>query len=88
MAFGFVYILIGLRIVLEALGARESNPFESFVDTVSGPFLAPFEGLFPSARQGSMTLVFSYVAALMVYALLHFVVRRMVVNIVRRRQFI
>lgn len=88
MIFGFVYLVIGFRIVLEALGARESNAFESFVDTVSTPFLMPFEGLFPAVREGSMTLAFSYVAALVVYAIAHLIVHMVVGNVVRRRELV
>jgi len=67
VAYGF----IGLAIILEALGARESAGFKRFVDAVTAPLLAPFEGLLPDPAVGSFQFMLSYVIALVVYVLLH-----------------
>jgi len=72
--FYLIYGLIGLEIVLEFLAARQSSGFKQFLDTVTTPFLAPFKGLMADPSVGSMQLMLSYVAALVVYALLHMAV--------------
>ena len=45
LIFGVVQILIGLRIVLLLLDAREANGIVSFVLNLSQLFVAPFEGI-------------------------------------------
>jgi uncharacterized protein YggT (Ycf19 family) len=76
-AFFLVYSLIGLEIVLELLGARQSSGFKQFLDAVTSPLLAPFKGLLPNPSVGSLQLMLSYVAALVVYAILHQAIRRL-----------
>jgi hypothetical protein len=73
-AFYIVYGLIGLEIILELLGARESAGFKKFVDTLSAPILAPFNGLMPDPTRGPFRLMLSYIMALVVYILLHLAV--------------
>ena len=73
-AFFVVYALIGVEILLELLGAREGAGFKKMIDTLSGPFLAPFEGLMPDPTAGPFRLALSYVMALIAYLLLHLIV--------------
>lgn len=73
-AFFVVYALIGLEILLELLGARESAGFKQLIDTLAGPFLAPFEGLMPEPTAGPMRLALSYIFALVAYLILHMIV--------------
>src|SRR5512143_1141595 len=75
--FFLVYSLIGLEIVLELLGARQSSGFKQFLDDVTTPLLAPFKGLLPNPSLGSLQLMLSYVAALAVYAILHQAIKRL-----------
>jgi uncharacterized protein YggT (Ycf19 family) len=72
--FYLVYGIIGLEIILEALGARESAGFKRFIDAIATPFLAPFEGLMPDPGAGRFRFMLSYVIALGVYILLHLAV--------------
>ena len=74
-AFIAIYGLIGVEIVLEVTGAREANVFKRAIDFVSYPFLMPFEGLFRDPRIGEFRLMFSYIAALVAWLLLHLAVR-------------
>lgn len=83
--FYLVYGIIGLEIVLELFGARESSGFKSFIDAISLPFLAPFRGLFRDPAIGSMQLMFSYIAALVVYVLLHMAVNALLRIFVERK---
>jgi uncharacterized protein YggT (Ycf19 family) len=69
--FFLVYSLVGLQIGLELLGARQSSPFKQALDFVTTPLLGPFRGLMPDPALGSLQLMLSYVAALVVYVLLH-----------------
>jgi uncharacterized protein YggT (Ycf19 family) len=69
--FYLVYGIVGLEIILELLGARESAGFKRLIDTLSAPLLAPFEGLMPDPGRGAFRLMLSYIMALVVYLLLH-----------------
>lgn len=70
-AFYLIYGLIGLEILLEALGAREQAGFKRLIDGATAPLLTPFEGLMPDPDIGPFTFRISYVFALIVYVLLH-----------------
>jgi YGGT family. len=83
--FGIIYGLIGLRIVLEALGAREGNRFKEFIDQLSAPLLGVFEGLLPSVRIGRYEIALSFVFAFLVYALVHYGIRRLIWALARPR---
>lgn len=69
--FYVIYGIIALEIILELIGARESNGFKNFIDTIASPFLAPFRGLIADPARGAMQLKLSYIVALAVYLLLH-----------------
>jgi uncharacterized protein YggT (Ycf19 family) len=69
--FYIVYGIIGLEIVLDAIGARQSAGFKQFIDAIAAPFLAPFKGLMPTPGVGSFRFMLSYIVALVVYILLH-----------------
>lgn len=83
--FFVLYGLIGLEIVLEATGARESNAFKEIVDAITAPFLAPFRTLFPSLGVGPFRFFFSYLAALVVYVLAHLAIRALLRVIAQRK---
>jgi uncharacterized protein YggT (Ycf19 family) len=69
--FYIVYGIIGLEIVLDAIGARQSAGFKQFIDAIATPFLAPFKGLMPAPGVGNFRFMLSYIVALVVYMLLH-----------------
>jgi uncharacterized protein YggT (Ycf19 family) len=75
--FFLVYSLVGLEIVLELLGARQSSGFKQFLDAVTRPLLGPFRGLMPDPSLGPLQLMISYVVAALVYALLHQALRKL-----------
>src|ERR1700730_10486181 len=74
--FGLIEGLIVIRLVLKLLGANPAAGFAQFMYGITGPLVAPFYGLFgnPSA-QGSVLELHSIVA-LVVYALLAWVISR------------
>jgi hypothetical protein len=45
LVFGLVQIVIGLRIVLLLIDAREGNLIVSIINNVGGVLIAPFEGI-------------------------------------------
>jgi uncharacterized protein YggT (Ycf19 family) len=76
--FALVYGLLGLLIVLELMGARQSSGFKQFLDAVTYPLVAPFKGLMPDPRVGNFQLMLSYVIGLIVYGLIHLAVRGLI----------
>lgn len=83
--FYLIYGLIGLQIVFDLFGARRGNGIRNFVEFFSAPFLAPFNNLFFDPASGVFRLRFSYLAALMVYALLHLAVNGLLRMIAQRK---
>ena len=83
--FYVVYGIIGLEIVLDAIGARQSAGFKQFIDAMATPFLAPFKGLLPNPGVGSFRLMLSYIVALAVYVLLHMAVNGLLRLFVHRK---
>jgi uncharacterized protein YggT (Ycf19 family) len=76
--FFLIYAVVGLRIVLELLGAREGSGFKQLLDSMSDPLLLPFKGLMPDPGIGPFHLMLSYVVGLIVYALLHLAIRGLI----------
>jgi len=83
--FYVIYGLIGLEILLELLGARDSSGFKRFVDAVSAPLLAPFHRLMPDIGRGPFQLRTEYLIALLVYFLLHLAVNGLLRLAVHRK---
>jgi uncharacterized protein YggT (Ycf19 family) len=69
--FYVLYGRVGLEIVLELFGARQSSGFKRALDTLTAPALLPFKGLMPDPSVGSLQLMVSFIVALGVYMLLH-----------------
>jgi uncharacterized protein YggT (Ycf19 family) len=85
--FFLIYGVIGLAIVLELMGARNSAGFKQFIDAVTYPFLLPFRGLVadPAVGEGGSQVMFSYMVALGVYILLHLAVTGLMRIFVHRK---
>ena len=83
--FYLVYGAIGMEIVLDALGARQSAGFKQFIDALATPFLAPFKGLMLDPGIGRFRFMTSYVVALVVYMLLHMAVNGLLRLFVHRK---
>jgi uncharacterized protein YggT (Ycf19 family) len=73
--FGLIYTALLVRFILELLGARPSTGFFELILKVSDPFYAPFRGLFPATTFESERIVWSLLAAVFGYALLHGLLR-------------
>lgn len=67
---GFIITLLGLRVILQLLGANDAAGFVTFIYAISDPFAAPFYYMFPEPTRGVSTLDISSIFAMIVYALI------------------
>ena len=76
LVFGLIQIVIGLRIVLLLLDAREGNALVRAILDISQVFVAPFEGILRSdaLKSGGSVLDVAAVLALIGWTLLELVV--------------
>jgi hypothetical protein len=86
LVFGLIQIVIGARIVLLLLDAREANALVAAVLDISQVFVAPFEGMLrtDSLHAAGSTLDVTAVVALVGWTILELIVL-WVVGIFRRR---
>ena len=75
--FFVVYALLGVRLVLALIAARSGNGFVRLIHAVTEPFFAMFNGIVASPSAGGYTLVVPILIAIVVYALLHFGITRL-----------
>jgi hypothetical protein len=76
LVFGLIQLLIGVRIVLLILDAREGNALVSGILNLSQLFVAPFEGILRSdaLHSGGSTFDIAAVVAIVGWTVLEFVV--------------
>ena len=67
---GLITALIAIRFLLKALGASSQAQFVGFVYGVTGPMVAPFQGIFPTSAQGYYILEPSSLIAIAIYLLI------------------
>jgi len=77
LIFAIICVLLLLRIVLKLLAANTAVAFTGFVYGVSGLFLAPFNGLLPTFVSGRTILEGSAIIAILVYALVGYLLARL-----------
>jgi uncharacterized protein YggT (Ycf19 family) len=76
--FGLVIGMIGLRVLLMFIGANPASPFASFIYSVTDLFMWPFYGLTGTPAAGGMVLDIPAIIAMFVYALLAWVIVKIV----------
>jgi len=70
--FGVLYALLGVRLFLTLVGARESAGFVRFINALTRPFYEPFRGIVASPSiDGGYTLALPILVAAGAYGLLH-----------------
>jgi len=76
LIFGLIQIVIGARIVLLLLDAREANALVSAVLNISQPFVAPFEGMLrtDSLHAAGSTLDITAIVAFVGWTILELIV--------------
>ncbi len=84
--FFLIYAMLALRLALELMAARSTAPFVQFVDSVTDPLMYPFSGIVPSpSADGGYTLALPIVIALIVYAILHAAINRLLRMMAHRK---
>jgi uncharacterized membrane protein len=72
--FGVLEVLLVFRLVLRLTGANSSSTFVGLIYSITGLFIAPFQGIFPQATTKGVatTAVFepAVLVAIVVYAVL------------------
>lgn len=76
LVFGLIQLLIGARIVLLLLDAREGNALVSGILNLSQVFVAPFEGILRSdaMNAGGSTLDVAAIVAIVGWTIVEFIV--------------
>ncbi len=74
LVFGMIEGLIAIRFILRLLGANPEAGFAQFIYGLTGLFIAPFVGLFPSPGFEGSVLEITSVVAMLVYLLLAWVI--------------
>jgi len=67
---GVVDILIAARFLGKLLGASAQSAFVSFINTVSGPLVAPFQGIFGNAGSKTNSFETADLVAIAAYAVI------------------
>ena len=84
--FFLVYGLLGIRLALALIAARSGSGFVRFIHAVTEPLCAMFNGIVSSpSTAGGFTLALPIVIALVVYALLHLGITRLLRLIAHRQ---
>ena len=67
---GLLLAVLGLRFILQLLGASQSSGFVNFIYTTTEPFVAPFYGVFQTTiSYGTARLELEALLAMLVYIL-------------------
>ncbi len=77
LIFAVICVILILRIVLKLLAANTAVAFTAFVYGLSGIFMAPFNGLLPTFVSGRTILEGSAIIAVLVYALIGYLLARL-----------
>ena len=85
LIFGLIQILIGLRVLLLLLNAREANALVSFILDLSQVFVQPFEGVLrtDALHASGSTLDVAAIVAFVGWSVLELIVL-WIVNVFRR----
>jgi YggT family protein len=77
-------ILLGLRFVLKLLAANPNTGFSTFIYGVTEIFIAPFKALLGTPTSGNTTIEVNTLIAMAVYALLVWIVARLIAILMDR----
>ena len=74
-AFGLLYGILAVRIVLELINARRSAGFYQFIASVTDPFYGPFKSIVGTETIDGAHVVWPLVIAIAAYMVLHAAIR-------------
>ena len=75
---GMLEMLLGLRFILKLMAANPATPFVDFIYRLSAPFLWPFFGITGTPAANNMVLEIPTLIAMIVYALLAWIIVRVI----------
>ena len=75
---GVIEDFLALRFILKLIAANPDSPFAVFIYGFTGLFLLPFAGLTATPQVGNMVLELSTMVAMAVYALIFWLIERLV----------
>jgi len=78
LLFGVLEALIALRVVLKLIAANPNSPFAALVYQLSSLFVWPFSGLTRTPAANGMVLDIPSIIAMFVYALVAWVIVRLI----------
>jgi YggT family protein len=78
LLFTVLEILIGLRVILKLVAADPNNVFANFIYQITNPFLQPFFGLTSTPAAEGMVLEIPSIIAMLAYALLAWLIIRLI----------
>jgi uncharacterized protein YggT (Ycf19 family) len=78
LLFGILEGLIALRILLKLIAANPNSPIAALIYGFTGLFLYPFSGLTSTPSAGGMVLELSSILAMIIYALVAWVIVKMI----------
>jgi YggT family protein len=71
-------VFLVIRLALKLFGANPLSPFASFIYAITGPFLLPFQSLFPNPSSGRYTLELTTLVAIILYPVFAWMIRKAV----------
>jgi uncharacterized protein YggT (Ycf19 family) len=84
--FWLLYSLLLIRLLLVFFSANSWAGFVRFIDALTNPFYAPFRGIVASQPiEGGYTLAVPLLIAIVVYALLHLAINKLLRMMAYRR---
>ena len=84
--FWLLYSLLFIRLLLVFFHASTSTGFVQFIDRITNPFYSPFRGIVASQEiEGGFTLAIPILVAIVVYALLHLAINKLMRVMAYRR---
>ena len=86
LSLGIIEGLIVIRLILKLLAANAGAAFTSLIYGVTGPLVAPFQGVFPTPQTDGSVLEVSSLLALIVYALIAWAIVRIIRISANRRE--
>jgi hypothetical protein len=77
-AFGILEGLLGLRFILKLIAANPDSGFTQFIYGITAPFMLPFQGLTATPSSGGIVVEIPTLVAIIVYALLAWVIVKLI----------
>jgi hypothetical protein len=84
LALGIIEILLGLRVALKVLAASPTAGFSRALYAITSPLIVPFQGVFPNPHAYSSIFELSTVLAMLMYAILAWLIVRILLVVNRR----